>query len=147
MNAQLKFAAAALCGMLLGISAAQADEDFPSTSLYIELGTTEGGMTAYPRDMKLEVGKLYRLVLTNPSQSEHVVLAPEFGRTVMTAGISKYPKRVDLPGASIAAGLAVRPGEMIQVYFVPSSEGRYKLFCEDRAHTEAGMDVTVEVVL
>lgn len=147
MKAQLKFAMTALCGMLLGFPAAQADEYFPSTSLYVELGTTEGGMAAFPGDMKLQVGELYRLVLTNPSQDQHVVLAPEFGHTMLTAGISNHPQRVDLRNASIAGGIGVRPGEMIQLYFVPFKEGRYKLFCEERAHTEGGMEVTMDVVL
>jgi len=147
MNATLKFAAAALCGMLLGIPAVQADEDFPSTSLYIELGTTEGEYLAFPHDLNLQVGELYRLVITNPSPDLHLLIAPEFGDTVLTTGASRRPARGDLRYASMESGIAVRPGEMVELYFVPFKEGRYKLFCEERTHTAGGMEISVDVTL
>lgn len=147
MNAHLKFAVAALCGMLLGLPAAHSDDDFPATNLYIELGTTEGDLVVFPRDIKLQVGELYRLALTNPSPYHHVMIAPEFAATVLTAGISRLVQGVDLPYASIGAGINMPAGEMMQIYFLPFKEGRFKLFCEDRSHTTAGMEVTIDVVL
>lgn len=145
MNARLKFAAATLCAMLLGIPAAQSDDYFASTDLYVELGTAEGDFAAFPGNLKVEVGEIYRLILRNPSPLTHVAMAPEFGGTVVTTGIRRLPQGVPHMTGTIAGGIEVRSGETTELYFVPFKQGRYKLFCEDRMHTAAGMEITIEV--
>ena len=148
MNAYFKIAVTALCGMLLGLPAAQAEEKFVSTkTLYVELDTSEEGVVrAHPRDLTVETGKYYRLELMNFSQDQlHVVMAPGFGDAIFTKRIRTYPQRVEIPGASLGRGIALPPGARVEMYFQPHKEGRYKLFCDDRAHTVAGMEVTIDV--
>ena len=148
MNAHFKIAVTALCGMLLGLPAAQAEEkSFETMNLYVELDTSEeGDFRAHPRDLTLKVGKFYRLELMNFSQDQlHVMMAPEFGDAIFTKWIRKYPQRVEIPGANLGKGVALPPGARVEMYFQPHKEGRYKLFCDDRAHTVAGMEVTIDV--
>ena len=146
MNAHFKIAVIALCGMLPGLPAAQAEAQSLIKNLYVELGTAEGDLTAYPKDMTLKVGESYRLVIVNWNQEyRHAVMAPEFGRAIITEEIRTFPQRVEMPGASFGNGIDLPPGARVEMYFVPQKEGRYKLFCQDQVHTRAGMEVAIDV--
>jgi uncharacterized cupredoxin-like copper-binding protein len=148
MNAQFRIAVIALCGMLLGLPAAQAAEEFFHTrSVYIELDTSEDGhSTALPTSLTLQAGEHYRLELRNFSaEQHHVMLAPEFDRAIVTKGIRTYPQRDVIQGASLAKGISLLPGTRVEIYFQPKQEGRYKLFCEEQAHTRAGMEVAIDI--
>jgi len=148
MNAHFKIAVTALCWLLLGLPAAQAgDKVVAATNLHIELDTSEDGVfRALPKDLTLKAGEHYRLELTNFSpEQRHVVMAPEFGDAILMSQIRTYPHRVKIPGASFAKGINLAPGARVEIYFQASKEGRYKLFCEDRTHTVAGMEVAINV--
>lgn len=148
MNAYFKIAVTALCGMLLGLPAAQAGAPSPTKDLHVELGTAEGDFKVFPGDLKLKVGEKYRLMLVNWSREyRHVMMAPEFEKAVTTTGIRTYPEREEMRGASFGNGINVPPGARVEMYFVPNKEGRYKLICQDRVHTDAGMEVTIDVRL
>jgi uncharacterized cupredoxin-like copper-binding protein len=148
MNARFKFALAAVCGMLLMLPAAQsAERTLASRDVYVDLDTSEaGGATAFPRELDLKVGTHYRLELRNFSDDQqHVVMAPEFGATISETLIRTIPQHVRMTGASVARGIDLPPHARVEIYFTPRKEGRYKLFCEDRAHTASGMDVAINV--
>lgn len=148
MNAYFRIAASALCAMLLGLPAAQAGAQSPTKQLHVELGTAEGDFRVFPEDLKLKVGEKYRLVFVNWSKEyRHVVMAPEFEKAVTTTGIRTYPERDEMRGASFGNGINVPPGERVEMYFVPNKAGSYKLFCQDRVHTHAGMEVSIDVRL
>lgn len=148
MNAHFEIAVIALCGMLLGLPAAQAAEKFfYTTNLYVELDTSEeGDFMALPNNLTLKAGEHYRLELVNFSKGlQHVLLAPEFEKAIVTAGVRTYPERDKIPGASFGKGINLLPGARVEIYFQPLKEGRYKLFCDDRAHTVGGIDVAIDV--
>ena len=148
MNVHFKIAVTVLCGMLLGLPAAQAEEKFFFTkNLYVELDTTEeGAFRALPGELTLKAGEHYRLELVNFSEGlRHVLLGPEFEEAIVVAGIRKYPQRVEIPTTTFGRGIDLPPGARVEIYFQPYKEGRYKLFCEDRAHTVAGMEVAIDV--
>lgn len=148
MNAHFKIAVTALCGILLGLPAAQAEEKFSSNkNLYVELDTSEEGVfRAHPKGLTLKVGEYYRLELMNFSQDQrHVVMAPEFGDAIVTTEMRTIPQLVKMPSASLGRGIDLPPGARVEIYFQARKEGRYKLFCEDRAHTVAGMEVAIDV--
>ena len=148
MNAHFKIAVTALCWLLLGLPAAQAGEKFfYTTNLHVELDTSEDGvLRALPKDLKLKAGEYYRLELVNFSpEQRHVMMAPEFGDAILMTGIRTYPQRVAIPGASFGKGINLAPGARVEIYFQTTKEGRYKLFCEDRTHTVAGMEVAINV--
>ena len=150
MNAHLKIAVTALCGMLLGLPTAQAQDQSSPKRLRVEIGLSAEDFTVYPNNLTLKAGEHYRLEFVNWSQGvRHIVMAPEFAGAVVTTGIRKIlPQREEMPGASFGGGIDVPPsGGRVEVYFTPYKEGHYKLFCQDRTHTDAGMDVTVDVRL
>jgi uncharacterized cupredoxin-like copper-binding protein len=134
--------------MLLALPAAQAQERFISNgNIYVELDTSEdGAFVAHPRELTLKVGERYRLELMNFSRDQrHVLMAPEFEDAISTTGIRTIPGRVEMAGASLGRGIDLPPGTRVEIYFQAQKEGRYKLFCEDRGHTTAGMDVAINV--
>lgn len=149
MNAHLKFAVTALCGMLLGLPAAQAQEQPSVTRLRVEIGLVEHDFSAFPERLTLKAGEPYRLELVNWSQGiRHIWMSPEFGRAVLTTAIRRLPQHEEMRGASFGGGIDLPTGGgRVEVYFVPYKEGRYKLFYQDRVHTNAGMEVEVDVRL
>jgi uncharacterized cupredoxin-like copper-binding protein len=137
---------ASLCALLLAIPGAHSEDYLPSTDLYVELGTGEGGFATYPDKLSIEVGQLYRLIVRNFSQSTHVLMAPELSRTAVTTEIQRFPpKRISEEFGSIAAGIDMRPDDRTELYLVPFKQGTYKLFCEDDVHTESGLELTITV--
>jgi uncharacterized cupredoxin-like copper-binding protein len=148
MSTHFRIAVTALCAMLLGLPAAQAADKFVSTrNLLVELDTTEdGAYRAHPSELTLKAGERYRLELVNFSQDQqHVLMAPGFGEAIHLAGIRTIPQLVTLPSTSIGSGINLPPGARVEIYFQPNKEGRYKLFCNDRAHTVGGMEVAINV--
>lgn len=148
MNAYFKIAVTALCGMLLGLPAAQAQVQSSTKNLRVEIGLQEEDFTAFPNNLALKAGEYYRLELVNWSQGiRHIVMAPEFGRAVVTSEIRRLPQREEMRGAGFDTGIPLAPGARVEVFFVPYKAGHYKLFCQDRIHTDAGMEVAVDVRL
>ena len=148
MTAYFKMALTVLCGALLGLLALPAPAAEPVKTLNIELGTWEGDFAVSPTELTLTAGEHYRLVFVNWSREfRHVMISPQFERAVLTQAIRTYPERDAIRGASLGAGINVPPGERVEFYFVPHQQGRYTLSCQDRAHTDAGMEITIDVRL
>ena len=148
MKAPLKILAAALCGLLLGLPAAQAQEDdsWPIMDVYVQFGGEHGELRVSPPQLTLQAGELYRIVLTNPSKVKHVVAAPELAAKGLTAEIAQGPEDVDNPAASIARGIELGPGQTIEWTFLPLEEGTFKLGCRNYIHAAAGMHAMIKVV-
>ncbi|MDH3314845.1 MAG: biphenyl 2,3-dioxygenase, partial [Gammaproteobacteria bacterium] len=70
MNASLKILAAAVSGVLLGLPATQAHDRSPIV-VFISFGTLENELKVFPRELTLEAGELYQLVVSNPSENKH----------------------------------------------------------------------------
>lgn len=146
MNAPLKMLAGALCGLLLGLPAAQADEYFPVDDVYIQVGSEQNPMIIEPGEVTLRVGEVYRFIISNPSNITHVVAAPEFRQTVVTTELFKWTPMLDYPGLVLSAGILLHPGEMMEWAFVALEEGAYKFGCDDPVHAAEGMHTIVNVV-
>jgi uncharacterized cupredoxin-like copper-binding protein len=146
MNAPLKFLAAALCGLLLGLPAAQADDYWPTTDVLIQFGTEGNELTVSPPALTLQFGELYRIVVINPSANKHVVAAPELAAMGLTTSLVKGLAKVDNPAANITAGISVGPGQEIEWTFMPLEKGTYKLGCDSPVHAAAGMHTMLKVV-
>jgi len=148
MKAPLKILAAALCGLLLGLPAAQADEDdfWPITDVYVQFGGEHGQLMVSPSELTLQAGELYLIVLINPSELTHVVAAPELAGNGLTTELLQGFEDVDYPAASITAGISLAPGQTIEWTFMPLEEGTFKLGCEDTLHAAAGMHAMIKVV-
>lgn len=152
MNTRSTIATAAVFGMLLGSPVARAADTWPvqmewdRTDIFIQFGEYQNDLMVYPGKLTLKKGELYRFVVINPSDMTHIVAAPEFSEETLTAGLMKTPASADLAKTSLAQGIMVRPGEMMEWYFMPVKEGTYKFGCAESAHAKAGMHAMVEVL-
>jgi uncharacterized cupredoxin-like copper-binding protein len=114
--------------------------------MFIQFGEYQNDLMVYPGKLTLQKGQLYRFVVVNPSDMTHVVAAPEFSDKALTSALMKTPPSTDLATASLAEGVAVRPGEMMEWYLMPIKEGTYKFGCAQSAHAKAGMHTMIEVL-
>lgn len=115
MKAPLKIVAAALCGMLLGFPVAQADEYFPVNEVFIQLGMGEQELVIYPHDLTLQAGEIYRLVVTNPTETTHVVAAPELEAVALTTDLS-------VQAGELNKYVIINPGEPTPVVALEASQ-------------------------
>ena len=154
MNRRFTFMAAAVCGMLLGFPGAQAADTWPvaknwdAKDVSIRLAMARGELVVQPGEFNLKAGELYRFLIVNDTGVNHSLSAPEFvgkGR-VLTAGLMKSPPSSDLTPMSIVSGMVMRPGETIEWYLMPVTEGTYKFGCSNDVHAAAGMEATIHVL-
>ncbi len=146
MNAPLKIFAAALCGLLLGLPAAQAEDEWPVTDVYIQMGAQGNPMIIEPREVTLQVGEVYRFVISNPSNVTHNVAATKLREAVVTTELFKWTPTLDYPALVLSAGISLHPGESMEWTFVALEEGAFKFGCDDPTHAAAGMQTIVKVV-
>lgn len=148
MKAPFKILAAAVCGLLLGLPLAQANQDelWDTTDIYVQFGGQHDELMVSPSQLTLQAGELYRIILINPSDVEHVVAAPELAAKGLTPEIVQGFKDVDYPATSIAGGISLGPHQTIEWTFMPLEEGTFKLGCKDSVHAAAGMHAMIKVV-
>ncbi|MFB3061561.1 MAG: hypothetical protein ACE10C_09355, partial [Candidatus Binatia bacterium] len=77
MKKQLIIAVAAALAGLAGAHAAEFGKQKP-IEVIVQLSTKSGELAITPSDLKLQAGKLYRLVINNPSNSTHYLSVPRF---------------------------------------------------------------------
>ena len=91
----------------------------------LQFGTETKNFALTPETLRFEKGKLYKLVIVNPSKTAHFVLAPEFGAAI--------------DSISLTQGVALKQGEQQLWYFVADQAGTYDIMCGHKAHADAGM--------
>jgi uncharacterized cupredoxin-like copper-binding protein len=91
----------------------------------LQFGTETKNFAMTPKALRLEKGKLYKLVIVNPSKTAHFVLAPEFGAAI--------------DSISLTQGVALRQGDHQVWYFAADQAGTYDIRCGHEAHAKAGM--------
>jgi uncharacterized cupredoxin-like copper-binding protein len=129
--------------MLLGLPGAQAADTWPvgmnwdTENVSIRLATGRGNLIIQPGEVNLKAGELYRLVIVNDSGVTHSISAPEFAGKVLTS----HPTSM-----SVVSGTVMRPGEKMEWYLMPVTEGTYKFGCSTAVHAAAGMEATIHVL-
>ena len=112
----------------------------------VELGTTAGDLVFIPNDLTFETGKLYKLVLTNPSGKKHYF-------TSLGLASKVYTRKVQVvgPGRTIAEikgairEIEVYPGGTSEWWLVPVATGQISdLHCrikddDGKTHAQKGM--------
>lgn len=146
MNAPLKFFAATFCGLLLGLPAAQADDEWPVNDVYIQMGAEGNPMIVEPREVTLQIGEVYRFVVSNPSKETHIVAATKLRESVVTTELFEWTPTLDYPALVLSAGISLHPGESMEWTFVALEEGAFKFGCDDPVHAAAGMNTIVKIV-
>jgi len=108
----------------------------------IELGNKKDELKFFPSNLRFETGKLYRLIIGNPSAQKHYFSSEQFSRAI-------YTRKVQINKADGSAMVEVKgnireievyPGSRAEWWFVAVKAGQFNdLKCTIKGHTEAGM--------
>ncbi len=127
-------ALAALVVLAAPATAADLSQQAPIT-VRVALGTEAGALHFVPTSLVFEAGKLYKLVLENPSKAKHYFSALRFAAAVWT-------RKVETEAAEIKGAvreIELKPGGRAEWFFVPVQAGSFELECTIPGHAEAGM--------
>jgi uncharacterized cupredoxin-like copper-binding protein len=145
-----------LAGLLIS-GAANAEGDLTRQEpivVKVELGTADDALVFAPGSLVFETGKLYRLVLHNPSKTKHYFTSPGLADRVFTRKVQV----MDADGTKTVAEIkgAIReievyPGGTAEWWFVPAaSVAAAELSChvkdeDGKTHAEKGMTGVVQI--
>jgi uncharacterized cupredoxin-like copper-binding protein len=101
----------------------------------VTLGNVANELKFFPDRLKLQSGKRYKLVLTNPSATKHYFTDKDFADAIWTQKVDAG--NVEIKGA--VNNLELRPGAKAEWVFVAMKPGSYPLRCTVPGHAEAGM--------
>lgn len=107
----------------------------------VTLGSDEGDLAFFPSTLSFETGKLYKLVLENPSNEKHYFSALPFAAAVWT-------RKVETAEAEIKGAIReieLKPGGRAEWFFVPVKAGTFDLSCTIPGHADAGMIGAISV--
>jgi uncharacterized cupredoxin-like copper-binding protein len=112
----------------------------------VQLGSASNHMVFTPNALTFETGKLYKLILTNPSPTKHYFTSYGLASKVFTRKV-----QVKANGGSVAevkgviSEIEVFPGHTVEWWFVPIQTGSLAdLHChvkdeDGKTHAEKGM--------
>jgi uncharacterized cupredoxin-like copper-binding protein len=122
----------------------------------IQLGTASGDLVITPRNLVFEKGKLYTVVLKNPSQFEHRLLVVSIASAVKTLtmpavdrGQVKGGLSMKIRGPSFdyrVREIDVAPGGTAEWSFIPVREASVNIGCRIDGHAKAGMVATINII-
>ena len=108
----------------------------------VQLGDEKDSKRFVPDKIELETGKLYRLILSNPSAEKHYFSSEGLSQAVFT-------RKVQVNGAAgkalaevkgVIREIEVYPNAVTEWWFVPIKAGNFgDLKCTIPGHAEAGM--------
>jgi uncharacterized cupredoxin-like copper-binding protein len=141
----LSLSLAAVFGVVLHPSSSQGQGDLTKQQpieLRVQVGSEENALRFFPDTIQLETGKLYRLILNNPSPQKHYFSSEGMSQAVFT-------RKVQINGANgkpIAEvkghirEIEIYPNGTVEWWFVPIKAGEFNdLYCTIPGHTEEGM--------
>lgn len=151
----LVMGAAVLCFGLTSATAALSEGDLSKQDpieVNVQLGTKDGDLTFVPNKLSFETGKLYKVVLTNPSKKKHYFTSPGLASRVYTRKVQV----VDAKGTKAEIKgtireIEVNPGGIAEWWFVPIATGELDdLHChieddDGQTHAEKGMIGTIAI--
>ncbi|MGI9410876.1 MAG: hypothetical protein ACR2OV_12435 [Hyphomicrobiaceae bacterium] len=118
----------------------------------VTLGTAGGDHAFTPNKLSFETGKLYKLVLTNPSRSKHYFTSPGLAKSVFTRKVQvvdQHGTNAEIKG--LISEIEVYPKGVAEWWFVPVATGTFKdLHChikdeDGQTHTAKGMTGTIKI--
>ncbi len=122
----------------------------------IQLGTAGGDLVITPRNLVFEKGKLYTVVLKNPSQFEHRLSVVSVASAVKTLakpavdrGEVKDALNLKTRGPSFGYQvheIEVAPGGTAEWSFIPVRETGVDIGCKIDGHAKAGMVATINII-
>jgi uncharacterized cupredoxin-like copper-binding protein len=116
--------------------------------LEVKLGDEKNALRFFPDSISLETGKLYRLVLLNPSAEKHYFSSAGMSDAVFTRKVqvngSDGKPIAEVKGA--IREIEVYPKGTAEWWFVPMKTGKLTdLMCTIPGHAEAGMRGAIEI--
>lgn len=118
----------------------------------VALGTGTGEHAFVPDQLRFETGKLYKLVLTNPSQTKHYFTSPGLARSVFTRKVQvvdRHGTKAEIKGS--ISEIEVYPEGVAEWWFVPVATGAFSdLHChikDDDGHTHAAKGMTGAITI
>jgi uncharacterized cupredoxin-like copper-binding protein len=120
----------------------------------VNLGNAEDARVFEPSGITFETGKLYRLVLHNPSKVKHYFTSPGLAERVFTRKVEVMDASGEKTVSEIKGAIReieVYPGGTAEWWFVPvAAVGSTELFCnvkdeDGKTHTEKGMVGSIEI--
>ena len=151
----MRVAAACIVAFALTVTVAQADLTRQDPiEVRVNLGNAEDARVFEPNSISFEVGKLYRLVLHNPSMTKHYFTSPGLADRVFTRKVEVIApdgksKISEIKGA--IREIEVYPGGTAEWWFVPiAAIGGTELYChvkdeDGKTHIEKGMVGSVTI--
>jgi uncharacterized cupredoxin-like copper-binding protein len=129
----------------MGTGPAEAAGDLTSQEpivINVRLGSEKNALRFFPDNLSFETGKLYRLVLSNPSPQKHYFSSEGFAQAVFTRKVQVN----GTDGKAIAEvkgqirEIEVYPGGKTEWWLVPVKTGSFTdLKCTIPGHGEGGM--------
>jgi uncharacterized cupredoxin-like copper-binding protein len=108
----------------------------------VQLGDNNNALRFFPSNLEFETGKLYKLILHNPSSMKHYFSSGGLSRSVFT----RKAQVIGSNGNTIAEikgvirEIEVYPGGTAEWWFVPVKTGNLNdLKCTIQDHTKGGM--------
>ena len=152
MRFVVRVLAAALAGAAIGSAAGYAAGNLAGQQpikVTVDLGKP-GQHVFEPKQIKFETGKLYKLILRNPSHDPHYFTSHAFSQMVYTRKVQVVQLRDGKPTTLAEFKGAIReievyPGHAAEWWFVPVATGRVAdLMCgikdkDGKSHAEHGM--------
>ena len=154
---RLIFAVAALCLVALAADVRAAGNLAGQQPIEVTVDLGKPGQHVFePRQLKFETGKLYKLILRNPSNAPHYFTSHAFSQMIFTRKVQVTQIR---DGKSVTLAefkgaireVEVYPGHSAEWWFVPVATGRVTdLRCgivgsDGKSHADHGM--TGEIVI
>ena len=151
----MRVAGACIVAVALTVTVAKADLTRQNPiEVRVNLGNAEDARVFEPNGISFEVGKLYRLVLHNPSKTKHYFTSPGLADRVFTRKVEVK----DADGTSTIGEIKgtireieVYPGGTAEFWFVPvAAVDGTGLSChvkdeDGKTHTEKGMVGSVTI--
>ncbi len=114
----------------------------------IQLGDKNNTLRFYPDHLQFETGKLYKLVINNPSKQKHYFSAEDMARSVFTRKVqvvsSENKTLAEVKGT--INEIEIYPGATAEWWFVPVKTLKAShLHCSIKGHTEAGMTGKISI--
>ena len=108
----------------------------------IQLGDKNNALRFYPDHLQFETGKLYKLIIQNPSKQKHYFSAEGLARAVFTRKVQIVDRSektlVEVKG--MITEIEVYPGASAEWWFVPvKTLNQSTLHCSIKGHRQAGM--------
>ena len=147
----LPILAAAALGLGFPSSGQGAGDLSRQTAIEVTVDLGKPGQHVFvPSQLKFETGKLYRLILRNPSEDPHYFTSDAFSQMIFTRKVQVTQQRdgktvtlAEFKGA--IREIEVYPGHAAEWWFVPVAAGRARdLRCgivgkDNKSHAEHGM--------